>query len=77
MKWLPKPKLTDKPSRAACAVCQSEYLRGGSFIFAHGAVLDLCQVDARRLRDLPAFQREEAIRELVERVMMDRARWAA
>jgi len=53
-------------------------LRNGSFVFAlGGAVLDLCALDARRLHSLPAYQREDAIRELVGRFSGDLMRLAA
>jgi len=52
-------------------------LRGGSFVFALGVTLDLCVLDARRLHSLPAYQREDAIRELVGRVAGDWLKWAA
>jgi hypothetical protein len=63
--WTPKTAIPQRPPH--CAVCDSSYLRGGSFIFVGAQSLSVCKADAMRLHSLSPIEREEAIKQLVER----------
>jgi hypothetical protein len=72
------PTTNHQPGRPCCLICASPHLRGGSFILAAGGqALDLCVTDAKHLRELSPIEREEALAELVTRVVPDWARIAA
>jgi hypothetical protein len=47
-------------------VCRLPFPKS-SFIFAGGQVLELCRTDAKRLAELGPIEREEAIRQIIER----------
>jgi hypothetical protein len=78
--WRLNAKLpANNSTQPHCAVCRRTFPKH-SFIFTAGEVLELCKADAKRLAELGPIEREEAIRQIVERVapaVMDLARVVA